>query len=132
MSNQEEEVKRTKWISFRLTEEEKSLMDYNASKHGYSRSKYIRSAVMGYKLESKFDNSVLKVILEFVSEHKAQGVNINQVAKKINQISKSNPDDDRISDLSKDIIELYQSSDNRAMEMVKTMRVLREYLNRSK
>ena len=69
------------WVSFRLSEEEKELLEKRATKLGVTRSEYIRQMV----LQGFVINHRNEVIQDLVVAVNRIGVNINQIARVCNE-----------------------------------------------
>ncbi len=72
-------TKRPNQITFRLSDAEQEKLKHRISASGQSQQEYLRRVA----LEKKITNT--DGIKEFLPEMKRQGVNLNQIAKKLNQ-----------------------------------------------
>lgn len=69
------DIKKQIW----LNEEEKERLKQNATKTGLTESAYIRNLIMGHKPKEQ-----PKSMNEVISELRAIGINMNQIARKAN------------------------------------------------
>ena len=72
-------IKRPHQVTFRLTDEEISSLKKKISASGITQQEYLRRAALGKNITN---TEGLKALLP---EMKKQGVNLNQVAKKLNE-----------------------------------------------
>ena len=89
-------VNRTKWVSFRLTETEASLLEARAARRRQGLSSYARAAVLGEVGEvvaplaqpdmsnDHAPNDDMRVLIDQV---RRIGVNLNQISKQLNTLN---------------------------------------------
>ena len=72
-------TKRTHQVTFRLSDEELSSFRKKVSSSGCNQQEYLRKVALGKDITN------LDALKEVLPEMKRQGVNLNQIAKKLNE-----------------------------------------------
>ncbi len=74
--------KRNRKKQFWLSDEEERQLRLNAVKVGFSEVEYVRSLIMGYQPKALPPKELYDLIMEI----RKIGININQIAKRVNSI----------------------------------------------